>query len=69
MSNIINDNNVKESCIPSFILEEKAKMKQCSQKYIECICKEEKVCYKECIDKYEYCVRAINSDILETLTF
>ncbi len=69
MSNIINDNSIKETYIPLFILEEKAKMKQCSQKYIECICKEEKIYYKECIYKYENCVRAINSDILETLTF
>ena len=38
MSNIINDNSIKETYIPLFILEEKAKMKQCSQKYIECIC-------------------------------
>ena len=44
-------------------------MKKCYQKYAECICKEKKVCYKECIDKYKYCVRAINSNILETLTF
>ena len=69
MSNVITNNSLKETCTPLFILEEKAKMKQCSQKYAECICKEKKVCYKECIDKYKYCVRAINSNILETLTF
>jgi hypothetical protein len=54
--------------VPIFILEEKSKMKQCFQRFIECN-KEKGKFNKECEDKYNKCIKAINSNISEISTF